>query len=235
MGQGSSPEGSFPKWRERKKTQSVSSRGCRHLATDSMEITLCLLQGTDRGGRQTDGELAISGWGKSCWWQRPRRACDSCVCVCVHVSTGQGAGTHECWDWSDPLPRLQDSGTEGSIECGANMGNFGGRCAAGCVWVSGSGWTAGRGGEGRLGPGLCVEWGLVGAVLGVSVSKAEWGRAGLRHVLQKGSSGPSSCRTCGRVRGGQGRPAHQAQPGPRGLELGALAGSSNFWSERELL
>lgn len=77
------------------------------------------------------------------------------VCVCVHASTGQGAGTHECWDWSDPLLRLQDSGTEGGIECGANMGKFGGRCATGCVWVSGCGWTVGRGLEGRLGP-VCV-------------------------------------------------------------------------------
>lgn len=106
-----------------------------------------------------------------------------------------------------------------------------------CHWLCVGVWLwmdCRKGSGGETGSSLCVEWGLVGAALGVSVSKAEWGRAGLRHVLQKGSSGPSSCRTCGRVRGGQGRPAHQAQPGPRGLELGALAGSSNCRPEREL-
>lgn len=40
-----------------------------------------------------------------------------------------------------------------------------------------------KGWGGETGSSLCVEWGLVGAALGVSVSKAEWGRAGLRHVL----------------------------------------------------
>ena len=68
----------------------------------------------------------------------------------------------------------------------------------------------------------------------VCLCEAEWGRTRLRHVLQKGSSGPSSCRTCGRVRGGQGRPANHDQPGTGRLELGALGGSGNCRSEGEV-
>ena len=143
-----------------------------------------------------------------------------CVCVCVCVRTHactcgskvKGAGARECQGRVRPFP--ESAGVQGHGNGGRGMerGTVWWACSVqpavcDCVMLPARVWpwgTTGTRGNGRL----CVQpvlwqWGagwLVRVALGVSVSMAEWGSQGTGTCCRKGSGGPVSCRTRGRVR-----------------------------------